>query len=133
MSRDDVEIVRRGWEAVARHDLETVALLLDPGVRWHGAHDEEHEGEGEGEGCNDRAEALAFLRQALAAGVVAEPLEIREAGDRVLVVAQASKPPEEDAPTDPHGELVTVCDGKIVEILVFHNVEAALAAEQQTG
>jgi ketosteroid isomerase-like protein len=34
MSREDVEIVRRVYEAVARRDTATVLALYDPDVEW---------------------------------------------------------------------------------------------------
>jgi ketosteroid isomerase-like protein len=34
MSQENVEIVRRMYEAVTRRDAETVFSLYDPGVKW---------------------------------------------------------------------------------------------------
>jgi ketosteroid isomerase-like protein len=34
MSQDNVEVVRRGYEAFARGDVEDVLDLVDPGVSW---------------------------------------------------------------------------------------------------
>jgi ketosteroid isomerase-like protein len=123
MAASDVVLLRRAWEAFARGDLEAVTEVLDPRVRWHGAGDDEHE-----DGCRNRDEALAFIRQALADGVRAKALDFRDAGDRVVVLLQTHQPPEWGDQPHPHGEVVTVRDGKVVETIVYPTVHEALAA-----
>lgn len=121
---EDVELVRRGFEAVVCRDLETVRRMLDPTVSWRGVDDATNE-----DGCHNREEALAFIRQAVEQGVVIDLLYVRAAGDRVLVALKTSGGDMgDDAEVEPHGELVTVRDGKIVEILVFASLESALSA-----
>lgn len=44
------------------------------------------------------------------------------------VLHPTHQPPEWGEQPDPHGEVVTVRDGKVVEMLVYPTVEAALAA-----
>jgi ketosteroid isomerase-like protein len=121
MSPSDVEVLRRGWAAYSRGDIEAASHVLDRNVRWYGAGDEE-------EGCHNRDEAIAFLHQSRADGVTAELLDAREAGDRVLLVVQNHTPPEWGHSDAPHGELATVRDGKVVEIVVYPTVDEALAA-----
>jgi uncharacterized protein len=126
MAAGDVDVVRRGWEAFARGDVEAATELLDAEVRWYGAGAEAPE-----DGCHSQDEAIAFIRQALAAGVTAEPLEFRDAGDQVVVVIQTHRPPEWGERPEPHGEVVTVRDGKVVEMVVYPTVDEALAAAGQ--
>lgn len=52
-------------------------------------------------------------------GVTAEPLDFRDAGDRIVVVLQTHTPPEWGEQPEPHGELVTVRDGKVTEMIVY--------------
>ncbi len=120
MGERDAKLIRELWAAVARGDVDVAVEALDPGVRWHGAGDPEG-------GCQNRDEARAFIRQALADGISAEALEVRTAGERVLVVVQIHQPPEWGEQPEPHGELVTVVDGKITEIIVFPTVDDAVA------
>lgn len=112
---NDAEIVRRGFEAVGRGDLETVAGLLDPAVRWHGAGDEET-------GCHNRDEALDFIRDALARGVSVELLDMRPVGEYLVATLRGDNRPQ------PHGELVTVRDGEVTEMVVYETPEDATAA-----
>ena len=127
-ARGDVELVRGAWEAFSRGDLEAATAVLHPQVRWHGAGEGEQEG-----GCHTREEALAFIRRALADGVTAELLDVRPTGDRVVAVLQTRLPPEGGEQPEPHGELVTVRDGKVVEMLVYPTVGEALAAAGSPG
>jgi len=123
VSPSDVEVLRRAWEAFARGDVEAATEALDPEVRWYAA------GEPDGEGaCHHREDAAAFLRRALADGLTAELLDIRVAGERLVAVIHTHAPPEWERSPDPHGELITVRDGRITEMVIYPTVEAALAA-----
>ena len=123
MSPSDVEVLRRAWEAFARGDVEAATEALDPEVRWYAS------GEPAGEGaCHHREDAAAFLRRAVADGLTAELLDIREAGERLVAVIHTHAPPEWERSPDPHGELITVRDGRITEMVIYPTVEAALAA-----
>ena len=119
MAERDAELVRQLWAAVARGDVEVAVDALDADVRWYGVGDPEG-------GCQNRDEARAFVRQALAEGVRAEALEVRSAGERVLVVVQTWHPAELGEQPEPHGELVTVVGGKVAEIVVFPTVADAI-------
>jgi ketosteroid isomerase-like protein len=123
MAATDVELLRRAWAAFARGDLTGATEVLDPAVRWYGAEDPDAE-----TSCRNRDDALAFIQRALADGVTAEPLDFRDAGDRVVVILQAHTPPEWGEQREPHGELVTVRDGKVTEMVVYPTVDEALAA-----
>jgi ketosteroid isomerase-like protein len=119
----DIELLRRAWEAFGRGDLDGATDALDPHVRWYGAGDPDSEGS-----CHNRDDALAFIQRALADGVTAEPLDFRDAGDRVVEILQAHTPPEWGEQPEPHGELVTVRDGKVTEMVVYPTVDEALVA-----
>ena len=123
MGHDDAETLRRAWDAFTRGDIGAATDALDPDVRWYGA------GEPDGEGaCHNREEAAAFIRRALADGLTAELLEVREAGDRLVAVIHTHAPPDWERSPEPHGELGTVRDGRITEMVVYPTVEDALAA-----
>jgi len=123
MAAGDVELVRRTWEAFARGDLDAATEVLHPQVRWYGAGDPDAEG-----ACHNRPEALAFIRRSLADGVTADALDFHDAGDRVVVLVQTRQPPEWGEHSEPHGEVVTVHDGKVTEIVVYPTVDEALTA-----
>ncbi len=117
----DVEVVRTAWEAFARGDLDVALDLLDAHVRWYPVGDPDG-------GCHNRDEARAFIRRSLADGVTAELLDVHVAGGRLVAVIQAHVPAERELRPEPHGELITVRDGKITEIVVYGSVNEALAA-----
>jgi ketosteroid isomerase-like protein len=128
MATGDIELLRRAWEAFGRGDLDGATDALDPQVRWYGVGDPDSEGS-----CHNRDEALAFIRRALADGVTAEPLDFRDAGDRVVVILQTHRPSEWGEQPGPHGELVTVRDGKVTDMVVYPNVDEALVAAGLSG
>jgi ketosteroid isomerase-like protein len=123
MTRSDVELLRAAWAAFARGDVDAATAALHPQVRWYAAG--EREGEG---GCHNRDEAAAFLRGAIADGLTADLLDVREAGDRLVAIIHTHAPPEWERSPDPHGEIVTVRDGKVVEMVIYATVADALAA-----
>ena len=123
MSQRDVEMLRRAWDAFTRGDVAAAADVLDPDVQWYGAGDPDGEGS-----CHNREEATAFIRRALADGLTAELLDVRDAGDRLVAVIHTHAPPEWERSPEPHGEVVTIRDGEITEMVVYPTVEDACAA-----
>jgi hypothetical protein len=123
MTASDVELLRGAWEKFSRGDLAAVAAVLDPGVRWHGADDPDNE-----DGCHNRDEAVAFIERSLADGITSKLLDIRDAGDRLVAVIEAHTPPEWEQPPDLHGEVISIRDGKVTEMVVYGTVEDALSA-----
>jgi ketosteroid isomerase-like protein len=127
MAAGDIELLRRAWAAFARGDLDAATDFLDPQVRWYGAGEPDAEGS-----CHNRDDALAFIRRALAQGMTAEPLDFRDAGHRVVVILQSHAPPERGE-REPHGQVVTVRDGRVTEMVVYPTVAEALAAAGLSG
>ena len=123
MTRSDVELLRGAWDAFTRGDVDAAVAALDPEVRWYGAGDPDGEG-----ACHNRDEAASFIRRALADGLTAELLDVWEADDRMVAVIHTHAPPDTERSPEPHGELVTVRDGKVTEMVVYPTVDDALAA-----
>ena len=120
MSETNAELARRGWEAALRGDLDAVAGFLDPDVKWHG-------GDPTGPGaCRDRDQALNYMRHALEHRALPELVDVRDAGDKVVLVLR--RPPGEDAEPSLVANLTTFRDGKVIEMVHFDDLEDALAA-----
>lgn len=118
MSKANVERVRNGYAAIARGDLDAVAELLVPDVKWHGGDPDS------GFACHNREQVLAFMRNRAQARM-GELVEVIDAGNSVVVVMQ---PPPEDGQTPPRRANVTSFrDGRVVEMIGFESPEAALA------
>jgi hypothetical protein len=119
----DLDLARGAWAAFAAGDLEAATAALDPQVRWYAADEPDADGT-----CHNRSEALAFLQRTRADGVSAELLELREVGDRLVSIIQTRVPPDWGEQPPPHGEVLTVRDRKIVEMVVYPTVDEALQA-----
>lgn len=117
MSETNVEIARRGWEAAARGDYELIASFLDPDVKWHGG-DPTSEG-----ACQNRAQALRWMQRV--PRPVPELVDVREAGDKVVLVLRPETPPGESPLT---ANVSTFRDGKVVEMVHFDSAADALAS-----
>jgi ketosteroid isomerase-like protein len=117
MSAENVELARRGYEAVTRGDFELIGEMLADDVKWHGG-DEFAEG-----ACRNRAQALRFMQAGIEQGRLGELVDVIDAcGDRVVVVI---RPPGEDSP---RANVTTFRDGKVVEMVAYESPEEALAA-----
>ena len=123
MTSRHAELLRGAWNAFARGDIDAAVDVLDPGVRWYAA--DAPDGE---EACRTREEAAAFLRRALAEGMSAELLDVRDAGDRLVAVIHTHAPPGWERGPEPHGEVVTFRGDMVTEMVVDPTVEDALYA-----
>ena len=114
MTAANVEAARRGFEAAMRGDFEAIGGMLDPGVKWHGGDPSS--------GCQNRDEALNFMREALDNGLEAELVDVIDADDQVVVVLRPRGQEE------PRANLATFKNGKVVEMVAFESPAEALAA-----
>jgi ketosteroid isomerase-like protein len=120
MAETNTERARRGYEAALAGDLEVIRELLDPDVKWHG-------GDPSAPGaCRNRDQALAFMRQARSRRGVGELVDVRGAGDHVVVILR----PPADAGETPTvvANLTTFRDGRVVEMVHYPDARDALAA-----
>jgi ketosteroid isomerase-like protein len=116
-----VEIVRRGFEAALRGDLDAIGEILASDVQWHG-------GDPSAPGaCHSRREALAFIGQSdLIRGGRFELVDVVGVGDKVVVTI---RPPSNHAePAAPVANLVTFREGKVVEMVHYPDASDALSA-----
>lgn len=119
MSPTNIELVRRGFEALRRGDLSAADALLDENVKWHW-------GDPTAEGaCRNRQQAMAFMRRPDRLGP-GELVDMIDAGDRVVVILQP--PPVDDRPQPLRAQITTFRNGKIIEMAGYPTVEAALSA-----
>jgi ketosteroid isomerase-like protein len=120
VSAANVEIARRGFEAVTRGDIESLREFLDPAVEWHGG-DPSWPG-----ACHSSDDVIEFIRAARDGGGIGKLVDVIDCGERVVVVMQPPSPPGTEAPT--RANLTTFRDGRVVEMVAFESPEAALAA-----
>ena len=122
MSESNVELARSGFAAALRGDLDVIAELLDPDVKWHGGDPSS--------GCQNRTEALEFMRNALARrGPLIELVDVVGAGDKVVVIMRPLGDGDQgDEPESPVANLTTFRDGKVVEMVAYPDPEDALTA-----
>jgi ketosteroid isomerase-like protein len=118
MIESNVELARRGFEAISRGDLDAVRELLDPEVKWHGGDP--------AVGCQNRQQALGFMRQARARQPTAEMVDVIDAGDKVVVILRRAAGDGES--TELVANLTTFRDGKVVEMVHYPNPDDARAA-----
>jgi ketosteroid isomerase-like protein len=116
MDGTNAELAREGFEAALRGDLDAIADLLAPDVKWHG-------GDPSADGaCRNREDALTVMRRASGLGSI-KLVDVVESGDKVVVIM---KPP--GAAGGPVANLSTFRDGKVVEMVHYPDPDEALAA-----
>jgi ketosteroid isomerase-like protein len=127
MSNDNVDLIRRAYEAYARGDLTSMLGFVDPDLEWTyldpGLQDPEPQV------CHGRRELNVALERRAERGLVSELEEVVGNGERVMVVART---PGVDAyrvtPADDLNFTVfTVRDGRIVAIRDCRERAEALA------
>ena len=120
MVETNVDLARRGFEAVLRGDLDLVGELLDPDVKWHG-------GDPSAPGaCRNRRQALAFIQRARDRRGDVHVIDVVGAGDKVVVIIGSPAPGGGQAWTA--ANLTTFRDGKVVEMVHYPDPDDALAA-----
>jgi ketosteroid isomerase-like protein len=124
MSESNVELARRGYEAVLRGDFDAIAEVLDPEVRWHaGDPDAEF-------ACRNREQALAFMQRA-GRRPIGQLVDVIDAGERVVVIMRPFA--ENDEPAALAANVTTFRNGKVVEMVHYPNAEEALLAAGVAG
>jgi ketosteroid isomerase-like protein len=119
MTESNVELARRGYEAVLRGDLDALEQILDPDVKWHGGNPSD--------GCQNRKQTVAFMRKNWMRrdGPPGEVVEMIDAGDKVVVIMRRMAEGEEPELV---ANLTTFRDGKVVEMVHYANPDDARAA-----
>lgn len=119
MTANNVELARRGFEAVLNGDLDAVRDFLDPDVSWHG-------GDPSADGaCHGHEEALEFMRRAVSRRI-GELIDVVDAGDQVVVIMRASS--DDGEPVALSANLTTFRDGRAIEMVHYPSPEDALTA-----
>jgi ketosteroid isomerase-like protein len=108
MSQELVELARRGYEAARRGDIDAVSEFLDPDVKWHGGD--------VSSGCQNRAQALGWMRSAQERGPIGELVELIDAGDKVVAVMRRIG---DDGEPELIANLTTFRDGKAIEMVHY--------------
>jgi ketosteroid isomerase-like protein len=124
----NTELVKRGYEAWNRRDVEGVLSFLDPQIEWHGYTHIPESGTLEG-----REEVKAWLERFLDAWeqLDIELTELIDAGDQVVALVRfrgsgkGSGVPVEGG-TDAH--VWTVRDARIVAVTLYQGTREALEA-----
>jgi len=119
----NVQIARRGFQALERGEIDALAEILDPDVKWHGS-------EGlTADACHDRDQVLRFIAQARRRGAVGELVEVIDAGEQVVVVM---RPPAPEGVTHRplRANLTTFREGKVVRMVAYQTPEEAFACLQ---
>ncbi len=129
MSEQNVELVRKGYEALMRGDLDSVAELFAPDLSWrwwqHGPWD-----------CHSREEAMTVIRERFGRRAIGELVEVIDVDEERIVVVMRRNPESERSHADegvPEGDdesanLVTIRDGKVVSMQDYRTKADALAA-----
>jgi len=125
---ENVELVRRGYEAWNRGDVEGVLAFLDPEIDWRGYSHVPESGTLAG-----RDQVRAWLERFLEAWeeLEIEPTDLIEAGDRVVALVRFRALGKEskirvEGGVDAH--VWTVRDGNIVAVELYQGTREALAA-----
>jgi ketosteroid isomerase-like protein len=120
MNESNGDLARRGYQAALNGDLESLREFLDPEVKWHG-------GDPSAPGaCQNREQAIEFMRQASSKRSVGELVDVLEAGDRVVVIMRP--PGDGREPGRLTANLTTFRAGRAIEMVHYPNPDDARAA-----
>jgi len=123
VSDENVEAVRRGWEAIAAGDFNAIADVLAPEVTWRGGNRRARGAYG------NRDQVLEFMRQTQQRARVSELIDLIDIGEQVVVVMRVQ--PAGGGEPELRANLTTFRDGKVIEMVAFETPAAALAATQE--
>ena len=99
--------------------------MLAPDVKWHGG-DPTAEGS-----CQNRTQALDFMRRAIEARAIGELVDVIDSGDKVVVILRPAAASAE--PGSLVANVTTFRDGKVVEMVHYADPDEALAAVGREG
>ncbi len=116
MSNENVDLIRRAYEAYSRGDVATMLQLVDPDLEWTFL--DPSVADPEPQVCRGRHELEIALERQAERGLKAELEEVAARGDRVMVVVRT---PGADAfrvrkANDRNYAVFTVREGKIVAL-----------------
>jgi ketosteroid isomerase-like protein len=128
MSAQNLELVRKGYEAWNRHDLDAVARMLHPDVSWHGYSHVPEPGELRG-----REEVRRWLERFLEVWgeLEIELIEVTDAGEQVVALVRfkgrgSGSGIEVESGVDAH--VWTIRDRKVTSVRLFQGTREALEA-----
>jgi uncharacterized protein len=124
---ENIELLKRGYEAFNRGDLDAAFELLDPEIEW--VNDERVPFAGTYRG-HDELRALFRDQQEVFGEITMEPIEVFETGDQVVAfVRQRARGQASGAAVEiTVGHLWTIRDGRAVRWQGFPQREKALEA-----
>lgn len=128
MSNENVDLIRRAYEAYSRGDMATMLRFVDPDLEW--TYLDPAMEEPEPRTCHGRDELETALERQAERGLKAELEEVVANGDRVMVVVRT---PGVDSlrvrkADDRSFAVFTVREGRIVALRDCRDREEALAA-----
>jgi len=114
--------------ALEEADLTAYGELLDPGVRWGPP-------EGRSPVCKNREQVLRWYQRGQNSGTRAQVSEVSVIGDRLLVGLSVAGTPaaKKRGGRADRWQVLTVRDGRIVEIVGFEERSQALARAGDAG
>jgi ketosteroid isomerase-like protein len=119
-------IAARVRAALESGDVTAYAELLDPEVRW-GAPDDPNPS------CQNRRQVLAWYERGHDAGVRARVTEVVAHGDKILVgLTVTGRAAEADGTVD-RWQVLTVANGRVVDIRAFDDRADAAARVDPSG
>lgn len=125
----NTDLVRSGYEALIRGDLDAIARVVAPDVNWRGWDDPSGD-------CHNRDEALEVMQMRVSQHAIGELKEVSEIDDARVLVITALSPDSEVSPEvlglaqghDEMANVVTIRDGTVVEMLDYKTKADALKA-----
>jgi ketosteroid isomerase-like protein len=119
MIEANVQMARRGFEAASAGAFDVIGALLDSDVKWHGG-DPSAVGS-----CQNRGQALEFMRRAYENGRLGELVDGLGAGDKAVLTM---RPPPQGGKQSPWvANLATFDGGNVVEMVHYSNPDDAIA------
>ena len=123
MSTENLELIRRGYEAFGRGDIATVLGILDPDIHWHIPGRSPLSGDYTG---HDEVIAFFTKTQQLAAGTFAIEIDEMLAGtQRVVALCTVSAQRNGRQWSTPEVHVWRVADGRAVEFREYQGDQQA--------